>query len=68
MHYCYLMFLRTLEKCLYELDLAKFALAPGLAWQAASKKTKAKLGILTDIDMLIIAERDIRGQICHSIF
>ena len=27
----------------YELDPAKFILAPGLAWQAALKKTKVKL-------------------------
>ena len=28
---------------IYELDPAKFILAPGLAWQAALKKTKVKL-------------------------
>ena len=36
----------------YELDPACFLTAPRLAWQAASKKTKVKLDLLTDIDML----------------
>ena len=35
---------------IYELDPAKFLPAPGLAWQAALKKTKVKLHLLTDID------------------
>ena len=35
---------------IYELDPAKFLSAPGLAWQAALKKTKVKLHLLTDID------------------
>ena len=41
-HYFWLMFLKALEKmCLkiYQLDPAKFLSAPGLAWQAALKKT-----------------------------
>ena len=52
---------------IYELDLAKFLLAPGLAWQAALKKTKVKVDLLTDIDILLIVEKVIRGGICHSI-
>ena len=45
---------RTLEICLKicQLDPAKFLSAPGLAWQAHLKKTKVKLDLLTDIDML----------------
>ena len=39
---------------IYQLDPAKFISAPGLAWQAALKKTVAKLELLTDIDMLLI--------------
>ena len=60
----------TLKKCLkfYELDPAKFISAPGLAWQAALKKTKVKLDLLTDIDMLLMVEKGIRGGICHSIY
>ena len=44
-HYIQLMYLKTVEICVevYELDPRKFLSAPGLAWQAALKKTKAKL-------------------------
>ena len=53
---------------IYKLDPAKFLSAPGLAWQAALKKTKVKLDLLTDIDMLLMVEKGIRGGICHSIY
>ena len=53
---------------IYELDPTKFISAPGLAWQAALKKNKVKLRLLTDIDMLLMVEKDIRGGICHSIY
>ena len=36
----------------YHLDPAKFLSAPGLAWQAALKRTEVKLELLTNIDML----------------
>ena len=52
---------------LYELDTAKFLSAPGLAWQATLKKTQVKLDLLTDFDMLLMVERDIRGGICNLI-
>ena len=42
---------------IYELDPAKFLSAPGLAWQAALKKTKVKLDLLTDINMLLMVEK-----------
>ena len=45
---------------IYELDPAKLLSAPGLAWQAALKKTKVKLDLLTDIDMLLMVEKGIR--------
>ena len=32
------------------------------------KKTKVKLDLLTDIDMLLMVEKGIRGGICHSIY
>ena len=32
------------------------------------KKTKGKLDLLTDIDMLLMLEKGIRGEICHSIY
>ena len=53
---------------IYELDPAKFLLAHGLAWHAALKKTIVKLDLLTDIDMLLMVERGIRGEIYHSIY
>ena len=36
--------------------------------QAALKKTKAKLDLLTDIDMLLVVEKGIRGGICNTIY
>ena len=53
---------------IYEFDPAKFLSATELWWQVALKKTKVKLGILTDIDKLLILEKGIRGGICHSIY
>ena len=57
------------NKCLevYELDPAHFLSLPGLAWQACLKKTNIKLELLTDYDMLLMAEEGIREGICHSI-
>ena len=53
---------------IYELDPAKLFSTLGLAWQAALKKMKIKLGFLTDIDMLIIVEKGIRRGRCPSIY
>ena len=53
---------------IYELDPAKFLAAPGLAWQAPLKKTKVKIDLLTDIEILLILEKDIIGRICDSIY
>ena len=50
------------------LDPAKFFSSPGLALQAAFKKTMVKLDLSTDIYMFVMVEKDIRGQICHSIY
>ena len=41
--------------------------APGLAWQACLKNTKVKLELWTDIDMLLMVEKGIRGAICQTI-
>ena len=56
------------DKCIeiYELNPAHFLSAPGLAWQACLKKTKVKLELLTDIDMLLMVEKGIRGGICQA--
>ena len=57
------------NKCIeiYELDPAHFLSAPGLAWQACLKKTKVKLELLTDIDMLLMVEKGTRSGICQAI-
>ena len=57
------------NKCIktYELDPANFLSAPGIAWQAFLKKTGVKLELLTDINMLLMVEKGIRGGICHAI-
>ena len=52
----------------YELDPAHFVSAPGLAWQACLKKTDENLELLTDVDMLLMVEKGIRGGICHAIY
>ena len=52
---------------IYNLDPVKFLSAPGLAWQATLKKTEVKLELSTDLDMLLMVEREIRGGICHAI-
>ena len=51
---------------IYELNSAKFLSAPGLVWQAALKKAKVKLDLLTDIDIVSMVEKGITGVICHS--
>ena len=53
---------------IYELDPAKFISVLGLAWQAVLKKTLVELDLLTDIDMLLMVKKGIRGGICHSIY
>ena len=52
--------LRNMCLEIYELDPAEFLSAPGLEWQAVLKKTKVKLDLLTDIDLLLMVEKDIR--------
>ena len=46
----------------YQLDPANFFSAHGLAWQADLKKTKVKLELLTDIDLLLMVEKGTRGE------
>ena len=57
------------NKCIeiYELDPARFLSTPGLVWQAFLKKTEVKLELLTNINMLLMVEKGIRGGICHAI-
>ena len=51
---------------MYDLAPSHFLSTPGLAWQAALKKTKSKIDLLTDIDMLLMVE-GIRGGSRHAI-
>ena len=53
---------------IYEFNPAKFLSASGLEWETAFKKTKVKLVFLTDVDMLLMVEKGIRGGVCHSIY
>ena len=57
------------DRCIniYKLDPAHFLTAPGLAWQACLKKTKLKLELLTDNDMLMMVEKGIRGGMCNAV-
>ena len=62
--------LRKMCSEIYELDPTKYLSALPLTWKAALKKTKIRLELLTDIDMLLMIEKGIRGgicQICHSV-
>ena len=52
---------------IYELDPAKFFSTPGLFWQAALKKTKVKLELTTDINMILMVEKEIIGGLYNSI-
>ena len=52
---------------IYELDPAHFSSAPGLAWQACLRKTELELELITDVDMLLMVEKRIRGGICYAI-
>ena len=52
----------------YGLDPVYFLLAPELAWQTFLKKTGVKLALITDVDMLLMIEKGIRGGIYHSVY
>ena len=51
-----------------KVDSAHFLNVPGLAWQTALKKTKVKLDVLADIDLLLIVQKGIRGGISNAIY
>ena len=53
---------------IYELNIVKLSSVPGLVWQAALKKAKVKLYLLTDMDMLLMVQKCMRGGICYSIY
>ena len=47
----------------YNLDPAHYYTTPGLAWDAALKVTKVELELLSDMDMLLMVEKGIRGGV-----
>ena len=47
----------------HELDPAHYYTAPGLAWDTALKITGVNLELLSDIDMLLIVEKGIKGGV-----
>ena len=51
----------------YGLKSAHFYTAPGLAWKACLQKTRIRLELLLDPDMLLMFERGIRGGITQSV-
>ena len=62
--------LKILEICAskFMANPVYFLSAPGLAWQACLKKTGVKLELITDVDMLLMIVKGIRGGICHSVY
>ena len=51
----------------YGLDAVHFYTAPRLAWKSCLKKTKIRLELLLDPDMLLMFERGNRGGITQSV-
>ena len=47
----------------YNLDPAHYYTAPGLAWGAALKVTEVELELLSDMNMLLMVEKGIRGGV-----
>ncbi|KAF4531795.1 hypothetical protein B566_EDAN017337 [Ephemera danica] len=51
----------------YKLDPAWYFTVPGLAWDAALRHTKVSLDLLTDVDMMLLFEKGIRGGITQVV-
>ena len=47
----------------YNLDPSHYYTAPGLTWDAALKVTEVELELLSDMDMLLMVEKGIRGGV-----
>ena len=48
---------------IYNLDPSHYYTAPGLSWDAALKVTEVKLELLSDMDMLLMVEKGIKGDV-----
>ena len=71
MHYCLHIYLKIYRiKCIeiYELNPDHFFHVTGLAWHACVKKTGVELESLTNNDMLLMIESQIKGGICDAIY
>ena len=69
-HYCFQMYLQTLETSVSKYMksiLLIFCLHQDKHGKLCLKKTEVKLELLTKIDMLLKAEKVIRGGICYAI-
>ena len=57
------------DTCLehYSLDPTHFYTAPGLAWKACLRKTRVRLELLTNPNMLLMFERGIKGGITQAV-
>ena len=53
---------RTLCLNEYKLDPVYFCTTPGLAFEACLKMARVELELLTDIDMILLFEKGIRGK------
>lgn len=63
---------RNMSLNTYKLDLAYYYITPGLAWESMLRKTLTELELITDVDMHIMIESEIRGglsqcNVKHSI-
>ena len=58
--------LRNMRLTIIELDPAKILSAPALTWQAPLKKTKVKLDLVTDIDVINDRKRDMKKLITNT--
>ena len=52
---------------IYGLDPVYFVSASELAWQACLKKTEVKLELLTDYNIILMVEKEIRGGISQAV-
>ena len=57
------------DTCLehHKLDPAHFYTSPGLAWKACLRKTRVRLELLTNPDMLLMFKRGVRGGITQAV-
>ena len=58
---------RSICSKIYELDPSYFVSTPGFAFEAMLKCTKAKLELMTDMNMVLMTEKDIRGGLTQVV-